>query len=614
MKKLISLLIYVAICLSCCGSAVTGAGLGATSGSTGFPQNFQVNQLISDGQSLSIGFEGICQSNTQYASNTKLTDSLGYYWANLTNVTYPLNSLVFQNPPLGSLHQWKATTGGTPGGTEPSWPASPTVGVTTVSDGSVVWTYQGLAANYPFQISLPNSATLGTGPNICSPAAGNNIAPYNLVYHANVLGEDVGLDAADEFTHLVTTQGCPTVLSSFVINDTAVGVGGASLAQISSGGAYNSYAAWQFEANALVHLKGSGNVGIFAKLFTHGETDFANASYATQVKTFSDGIDTDAAAIFTWQTTKAAMVFSQQNGFPAWYTGPKVSDNQQVAMAINYPTMPGRMVGSDAVYPFQHAGAGDPHLTGAGYRMLGEKDGEAMCAAYGDGRWNGNWSPVVPTSTVLSGGNKVITVTYSVKFPPLQFINQDLLGNTIPEPHPGGGQNAQWSGAQGYEATDLATTVASASLATTPITITMAANLGWNASGDKASTPCGTWPVTVSGNVLTITGSTGNVTCNSWQTGTGAIVVGNTIARAQAITSVSVANGNQIVITLTNTPSTGLQWAYGWTPDNVARFTTGGMEAGNDYGFVYDSDPFVGVKSGKQIRGSAFIYQSGALL
>ncbi len=44
---------------------------------------------------------------------------------------------------------WKCTVAGTTHATtEPTWPASPTVGVTTVSDGTVTWTYLGTAPEY----------------------------------------------------------------------------------------------------------------------------------------------------------------------------------------------------------------------------------------------------------------------------------------------------------------------------------------------------------------------------------------------------------------------------------------------------------------------------------
>ena len=43
------------------------------------------------------------------------------------------------------VQAWRCTTAGTTGATEPSWPSSPSSG-TTQSDGSVVWTYQAAAA------------------------------------------------------------------------------------------------------------------------------------------------------------------------------------------------------------------------------------------------------------------------------------------------------------------------------------------------------------------------------------------------------------------------------------------------------------------------------------
>lgn len=50
---------------------------------------------------------------------------------------------------------WKCTTGGTTGASEPSWPGAPTPGVTTVSDGTAVWTYLGETPSFADIESLP---------------------------------------------------------------------------------------------------------------------------------------------------------------------------------------------------------------------------------------------------------------------------------------------------------------------------------------------------------------------------------------------------------------------------------------------------------------------------
>lgn len=50
---------------------------------------------------------------------------------------------------------WKCTTGGTTGVSEPAWPGAPVVGVTTVADGTVVWTYAGTTPAFTDIESLP---------------------------------------------------------------------------------------------------------------------------------------------------------------------------------------------------------------------------------------------------------------------------------------------------------------------------------------------------------------------------------------------------------------------------------------------------------------------------
>jgi hypothetical protein len=60
------------------------------------------------------------------------------------------------NVPIGpagansnSLQVWKVTTSGTSGGSQPTWPSSPTPGVTTQTDGTVTWTFQNTIGIHP---------------------------------------------------------------------------------------------------------------------------------------------------------------------------------------------------------------------------------------------------------------------------------------------------------------------------------------------------------------------------------------------------------------------------------------------------------------------------------
>lgn len=57
--------------------------------------------------------------------------------------------------PATGLQVWKCTTYGTSGAVEPTWPVGPTPGVTTVSDGSCVWTYLGITPDWATIESLP---------------------------------------------------------------------------------------------------------------------------------------------------------------------------------------------------------------------------------------------------------------------------------------------------------------------------------------------------------------------------------------------------------------------------------------------------------------------------
>lgn len=64
----------------------------------------------------------------------------GYNAAAWSSKTWTLRDLV---KPAGHTSQvWQATTGGAAGVSEPTWPASPTIGQ-TLTDGAAVWTYTG---------------------------------------------------------------------------------------------------------------------------------------------------------------------------------------------------------------------------------------------------------------------------------------------------------------------------------------------------------------------------------------------------------------------------------------------------------------------------------------
>lgn len=108
----------------------------------------------------------------------------------------------------------------------------------------------------------------------------------------------------------------------------------------------------------------------------------------------------------------------------------------------------------------------------------------------------------------------------------------------------------------------------------------------------------------------------GTVTANhqsvnaQWANGAGFEAVDNT--GNLTISSVSVVASNQIAITLSATPSTGLKIGYALTPDLTDTFH-GGLGQGGRYGQIRDSDTFVGAVSGTAQHNWLCHFQSGAL-
>jgi hypothetical protein len=103
---------------------------------------------------------------------------------------------------------WRVTaiTTGTPGASEPTWPASPTVGVTTQVDGGVTWTYQGNTADDSATNSPASNATDRRASRVTKPTTARLIQYLALdlgstfaadVDLAAVIGANLGAISAD---------------------------------------------------------------------------------------------------------------------------------------------------------------------------------------------------------------------------------------------------------------------------------------------------------------------------------------------------------------------------------------------------------------------------------
>lgn len=75
-----------------------------------------------------------------FVTQPQLDTAASTRWATVT--AYHVGNLISPSSPANQL--WMCTTPGTSGATEPTWPSSPTKATTTITDGTVVWTYQGV--------------------------------------------------------------------------------------------------------------------------------------------------------------------------------------------------------------------------------------------------------------------------------------------------------------------------------------------------------------------------------------------------------------------------------------------------------------------------------------
>ena len=228
-----------------------------------------------------------------------------------------------------------------------------------------------------------------------------------------------------------------TDMRDFTTVHSVVGESGQSITVIRKNGTGNSYAAALYEARAITQFaKQAGkSYGVGAIVLTHGETDWNDPQYESEIHQMWADYNADLPAI-TGQKSRIPLLVSQQSTFPN-LPGSAPSTLAEWKLGLDYP---GDILCTGPKYQYEYADD-HVHLTANGYRRLGEKYAEVFYRAVLLGQ---TWKPLSPSSATLAG--KVITVTFDVPSPPLQW---DVR---MPMPHQI--SNRQWALGRGFEVSD----------------------------------------------------------------------------------------------------------------------------------------------------------------
>jgi hypothetical protein len=268
------------------------------------------------------------------------------------------------------------------------------------------------------------SLMLGTAPgcatevNTTFDAVGSSTL-NSLVAVANNVnrGEAPGVAAVNMFRYLwLQSQGVSADTSRLCVLTTC-GVGGKTVAQLSSGGSPNYFGKVSSAISQIQTLAtaASKTVGCAAIKWFQGENDYASV---TTLAAYMTGLATLIASI------RAALVSGySQAGIPAVFTyqtsGSWILTDTlwlsicQAQWLLSQQQQNWYMVGPS--YPYPHY-TGDGHLTSNGYRWMGNKFGQAMHEVLIRGR---TWKPLQPEEAAVMG--RTVIVTFSVPHGPLKF-------------------------------------------------------------------------------------------------------------------------------------------------------------------------------------------------
>ena len=461
----------------------------------------------------------------------------------------------------------------------------------------VVATGQSLGAGYPQQpvtLKQPFSNLMLVDSSNTYPTAGPFLSTLSLQplvspqranvggpYPQNINGETPDIAFINQLTAL--SGGALRIVGTNVARDAA----DITVINRRDGGG-NSYPASLYEAREIQHVAGAAGLGSLCVHMVHGESDADafNANYLAQLVEMRLDYELDLFAILGARALSVLpMVLNQQSQQPSSLFGPNMTGIAQWQAAVQNP---GKFILAGPRYQW-------PYFDGEhmlDYRPLGELSAKAFWQEYqfrtlGIGS---AWAPLWPTA--FSRASNVVTITFNVPVAPLVWDSS----NTAPHLT---GFLSNWSGGRGFEAWDAPQAItACTGNGVSPIVLTVADASGYTNGQTALVTGClgntaanGTHTITVSGNNITLTGTTGNGTFSA---GAGGAQVANMIT----ISATPVISGNQVQVTLGRAPTTGLVIGYGRFPDTGYGGAGGGFNFHGRCGLLRDSDTFVGLSSG----------------
>jgi hypothetical protein len=161
----------------------------------------------------------------------------------------------------------------------------------------------------PDDITNPTAGTLSLIPYVEPPRT----ILTQQTYPNNIQGETFLAGMLNTVTYLALASGYP----SYALSGSDCGQGGAGMAIIQKGGSGDAYAVSLYEVRAIKALAQaqSKTYVVGATVLTHGEADWNDTSYATQVHTLQQNYQTDIQAI-TGQSRAIPMLATQQSTTP----------------------------------------------------------------------------------------------------------------------------------------------------------------------------------------------------------------------------------------------------------------------------------------------------------
>lgn len=257
---------------------------------------------------------------------------------------------------------------------------------------------------------------------------------------------------APAFAYRLLSSAAPTIKGFH----SQTGQDGADITVIEKGGSGNAYQAGLDEATRAKQLysANSKTLKYGAILFTHGESDYSNATYTASIQQLITDYNVDLQAI-TGQSEPIPMIATQPSaGWPTFGIGSQLQYQAMLDLAL----IDSRFILAGPKYQFDYA-TSDFHLDPAGTRDMGYLYADVYALV----RQNGTFLPLYPTSQSRAtvSGKTVLTVNFSLPSGALQFDTA-----TVSSPHQT--EHLAWANGKGFEV----------EVASSPVTINSATIVG----------------------------------------------------------------------------------------------------------------------------------------